>query len=418
MRVSRRWIQLCLSLLAMIMIANLQYAWTLFVPSIQRGTTWSLSNIQWAFSLFIFFQTWAQPAQGWLIDRLGPSGFIAAAGVLCGAGWAGMGLTRSLPVFYLLYVAAGLGAALVYSGCIASAIKWFREGRGLAAGIMAAGFGGGTALFIPIVEWLIQTHGYRAAFVWSGIVQGLVISAVAPWIRHPAAPAARPGTEHVAPGAGGGRAQFTTADMLATGRFYALYVAFVLVSTGGLLVTAQARPMSQHWGYGADVITLAVALGAIANGASRMFWGWVSDRAGRETTMAVAFGLHAAALLGLSVFGSRSETWFIALLVLIFFTWGEIFSLFPSTVGDYFGVRHATSNYSVLYTAKGVSAIIVAGGPAALLFEHYGSWSPVLYMSAAMALVAALVSYTLRVNASRTRATTQAGAGSAQPGTD
>jgi len=396
MTIHNRWFQLCASLLAMIMIANLQYAWTLFVPSIQQGTPWSLSDIQWAFSLFIFFQTWAQPVQGWLLDRMGPRVFIGAAGVLCGAGWAGMGMTSTLSVFYLLYIVAGIGAALVYSGCISSAVKWFKERRGLAAGIMAAGFGGGTALFIPVIEYLIEVHGYRAAFLWSGLVQGAVIVAVAPFLRYPeagrapaavaAAAAAKPASD---------QRQFTTPEMLQAPRFYVLYLMFVLVSTGGLLVTAQARPISVHWGHAAEVITLGVSLGAIANGVSRIFWGWISDRAGREATMAVAFVLQSGALLSLLAFGQTSGAWFVFALIMIFFTWGEIFSLFPSTATDYFGTTHATSNYAVLYTAKGVSALILAGGPAALVFERFGSWSPVLYLSAAMTLVAAAIAFGL-----------------------
>jgi OFA family oxalate/formate antiporter-like MFS transporter len=380
---------------AMIMIANLQYAWTLFVPSIQKGTGWSLSDIQWAFSLFIFFQTWTQPVQGWLIDRMGPRVFIGAAGVLCGAGWAGMGMTSSLPAFYLLYILAGIGAALVYSGCIASAVKWFTKHRGLAAGIMAAGFGGGTALFIPFIERLIQGQGYRAAFIWSGLVQGVVITAVAPLLRHPKADAATSSARPAAGPAVVGQHQFTTLEMLKSGRFYVLYLAFVLVSTGGLLVTAQARPISLDWGHPADVLTLAVSLGAAANGLSRIFWGWASDRIGRELAMAVAFLLQALSFLALLSLGRASGAWFVIVLVFIFFTWGEIFSLFPSLAGDYFGTRHATSNYSVLYTAKGVSAIILAGGPAALIFERYGSWSPVLYTSAVTAVIAALIAYSL-----------------------
>jgi OFA family oxalate/formate antiporter-like MFS transporter len=395
MTIHNRWFQLCASLVAMIMIANLQYAWTLFVPSIQKGTGWSLSDIQWAFSLFIFFQTWAQPVQGWLIDRMGPRVFIAAAGVLCGTGWAGMGMTGSLPIFYLLYIAAGIGAALVYSGCIASAIKWFQAHRGLAAGIMAAGFGGGTALFVPLIEYLIQVHGYRAAFIWSGIVQGVVIFAIAPLLRHPEVDRTPGAAKPVASSSRVGNHQFTTLEMLKTSRFYVLYLAFVLVSTGGLLVTAQSRPISVHWGHPADVLTLAVSLGAIANGVSRIFWGWVSDRVGRELTMTYAFALLALSLLTLLIVGPTSGTWFVTALVLIFFTWGEIFSLFPSASGDYFRTKHATSNYSVLYSAKGVSAIILAGGPAALIFERFGSWSPVLYTSAAMALAAAIIAYGL-----------------------
>lgn len=399
MTIHNRWFQLCASLLAMIMIANLQYAWTLFVPSIQQGTAWSLSDVQWAFSLFIFFQTWAQPVQGWLLDRMGPRVFIGAAGVLCGAGWAGMGMTSTLSVFYLLYIVAGLGAALVYSGCIASAVKWFKERRGLAAGIMAAGFGGGTALFIPVIEYLIEVHGYRAAFFWSGLVQGAVIVAVAPFLRYPeaSAPAAAPEARAAAAKPRSDPRQFTTPEMLLTPRFYVLYLMFVLVSTGGLLVTAQARPISVHWGHTAEVITLAMSLGAIANGASRIFWGWVSDRAGREVTMAVAFVLQSGALLSLLALGQASGGWFVFALVMIFFTWGEIFSLFPSASADYFGTKHATSNYAVLYTAKGVSALILAGGPAALVFERFGSWSPILYLSAAMTLFAAAVAFGLHV---------------------
>src|SRR5512138_2162260 len=160
MRINNRWFQLCASLIAMIMIANLQYAWTLFVTPLQAGTGWTLTEIQAAFTLFIFFQTWVQPIDGFLIDRLGPRGFITVAGLLCGLGWAGMGYATSLPMLYVLYCAAGTGAAFVYSGSIGSALKWFKEKRGLASGIMAAGFGGGTALFIPFIQSMLRDSGY------------------------------------------------------------------------------------------------------------------------------------------------------------------------------------------------------------------------------------------------------------------
>ena len=187
MSINNRWFQLCASLIAMIMIANLQYAWTLFVTPLQEGTGWSLRDIQAAFTLFIFFQTWVQPIDGFLIDRLGPRGFITVAGVLCGVGWAGMGYATSVPMLTLLYCAAGTGAAFVYSGSIGSALKWFKEKRGLAAGIMAAGFGGGTALFIPFIQWMIATNGYPRTFLVTGVFQGLVIAIVAQFLRHPQA---------------------------------------------------------------------------------------------------------------------------------------------------------------------------------------------------------------------------------------
>src|SRR5207342_1043908 len=175
MKLNNRWFQLIASLIAMIMIANLQYAWTLFVDPLQKSTGWKLSDIQFAFTLFVLFQTWVQPLDGWLIDRLGPRGFMSAAGLLCGLGWAGLGYATSLPMLYALYCAAGMGAAFVYSASIGSALKWFKERRGLAAGIIAAGFGGGTALFIPVISTIIQSRGYQSAFIATGIFQGLVI---------------------------------------------------------------------------------------------------------------------------------------------------------------------------------------------------------------------------------------------------
>ena len=391
MSINNRWFQLCASLIAMIMIANLQYAWTLFVGPLQAGTGWRLSDIQFAFTLFILFQTWVQPLDGWLIDRLGPRGFITAAGLLCGLGWAGLGYATSLPMLYAMYCLAGTGAAFVYSGSIGSALKWFKEKRGLASGIMAAGFGGGTALFIPFIKSMIDNSGYQSTFVATGIFQGVVIAVAAQFLRHPpAVPAAA--KSDAKGGAAVEKKQFTTLEVLRTPQFYVMYIAFVLMATGGLLVTANAGPMAKSWGFS---ITLAATLSPLANGASRVFWGWASDRLGRENTMIFTFMLQALCLVAVATLGQLSGAWFAATLVAVYFTWGQIFSLFPATSGDYFGTKHATSNYAVLYTAKGVASII-GGYAAALLFEQTGSWAMGFYGSAVMALVAAVLAYGLR----------------------
>ena len=400
MNVNNRWFQLVASLIAMIMIANLQYAWTLFVQPLQAGTGWKLSDIQFAFTLFILFQTWVQPLDGWLIDRLGPRGFISAAGVLCGLGWAGMGYATTLPQLYVLYCVAGTGAAFVYSGSIGSALKWFKDQRGLASGIMAAGFGGGTALFIPIISSIIASNGYQQAFITTGALQGLVILIVAQFLRHPPQ---EPATRRAASGGQQlGKRQFTTMEVLRTPQFYWMYIAFVLMATGGLLVTANAGPMARSWGFPAAALTLAATLSPLANGAARVFWGWASDRLGREQTMILTFVLQAIALFLVVALGSRSSAWFSATLVLVYFTWGQIYSLFPATSGDYFGARHATSNYAVLYTAKGVASIL-GGWAAAMLYESSGSWTMGFYGSAVMALIAAGIAFGLY--ASKQRAT-------------
>jgi MFS transporter, OFA family, oxalate/formate antiporter len=392
--INSRWFQLVASLIAMIMIANLQYAWTLFVQPLQTSTGWRLSDIQFAFTLFILFQTWVQPLDGWLIDRLGPRWFISVAGLLCGLGWAGMGYATSLPMLYVLYCAAGAGAAFVYSGSIGSALKWFKDRRGLASGIMAAGFGGGTALFIPFISSMIASSGYQSAFIATGLLQGLVIVAVAQFLRHPPPEPATAGKTGAAPSEIG-RRHFTTMEMLRTPQFYVMYTMFVLMATGGLLVTANAGPMARSWGLTASALTLAATLSPLANGASRIFWGWASDRLGRETTMIVAFVLQAVCLFLVVALGQRSGGWFAFTLVLVYFTWGEIYSLFPSMSADYFGTRAATSNYSVLYTAKGVASII-GGWVGAILYEQSGSWTVGFYGSALMALVAAGLAVGLR----------------------
>lgn len=402
MNVNNRWFQLVASLVSMIMIANLQYAWTLFVQPMQAGTGWGLSDIQTAFTLFILCQTWVQPLDGWLIDRLGPRWFITAAGLLCGLGWAGMAYATSLPMLYTLYCLAGVGAAFVYSGSIGSALKWFKDRRGLASGIMAAGFGGGTALFIPFISSTIASQGYQTAFIATGLAQGLVIALVAQFLRHPPAEPAAAKTAATSASGNVGRHQFTTLEMLRTPQFYTMYVMFVLMATGGLLVTANAGPMARSWGLSAAALTLAATLSPIANGGARVFWGWASDRLGRENTMILTFVLQAVCLFLVIAVGQYSAAWFAVTLVLVYFTWGQIYSLFPATAGDYFGAKHATSNYAVLYTAKGVASII-GGWFGALLFERSGSWTIGFYGSAVMALVAAGMAVGLRASRTSSR---------------
>jgi OFA family oxalate/formate antiporter-like MFS transporter len=399
--VNNRWFQMVALVIAMVMIANLQYGWTLLVKSLQDDHGWSLADVQWAFTLFILFQTWVQPLDGWLIDRMGPRIFFSVAGILSGLGWTALAFVQSLTQLYAAYALAGAGAALVYSGSIGSALKWFKARRGLAAGVIAAGYGAGTALFIPIIAYLVETRGYRSAFIWTGIVPGLIVLVIAQVVRHPPAedldktivrgkrsdlqqPTVRRTEEH-----------FATMEMLHTPQFYLLYAMFVLMATGGLLVTAQAGPVAASWGLPLAALTTATALSPLANGGSRIFWGWVSDHFGRENTMAVSFGLNAVALVCVMRFGRISGTLFSAALVMTYFTWGQTFSIFPSTLADWFGTRHSTSNYTFLYTAKGVASIL-GGGVAALLFQHFGNWSSAFYGSAAFALTAAVLALVLR----------------------
>lgn len=393
-----RWIQLVASVAAMIMIANLQYAWTLFVNPMRAGMHWNLSQVQWAFTLFIAFETWVMPFTGWLIDLIGPRAFISLGGLLCGVGWTGLGRATTLTEVYLLYSMAGFGAALVYCGCMGTALKWFPDKRGLAAGTIAAGFGSGAALFVPFIAKLVNTGDYRSAFIITGIGQGLVIILAAQFLRSPA-----PGTVLPAPRAATRRSSatldfahsFNSGQMLRTPHFYMMFAMALMMGIGGLMATAQVAPMAKTFKMSAATLTLALTINPLANGGARLFWGWVSDSAGRENTMIVAFLLQAVALLGVVIAGGSSPVMFVVTLALVYFTWGEVYSLFPSASADYFGPRFASSNYAFIYAAKG-AASIVGGGLAAALFEKTGSWDYGFYACAGLALIAACLGYVLR----------------------
>jgi MFS transporter, OFA family, oxalate/formate antiporter len=389
-----RWIRLGAAVTAMIMIANLQYGWTLFTGPLTKATGWKLSEVQWGWTLFIALETWAMSLCGWMIDKRGPRVLMTIAGVLCGVGWAGLGQAPTLTALYASYALAGLGAAMVYCGCIGVALKWFPDKRGLAAGIIAAGFGAGSSLFIPVMSYVIRVQDYRAAFLYTGIFQGLLIIVAAQFLG--GSGIALPVTASTAkPKARSHGYDFTSPEMLRTPQFYVLYLAMLMMGIGGLMVTANASAVGKSLGIGSAFITTALSLNAVANGAGRFFWGWVSDHLGRERTMVIAFLLQSLFLASVLTVGKKSGPLFIISLALVFFTWGEVYSIFPSVTADFFGAKNASSNYSFMYSTKGVASI-VGGGIAALLFERTGSWNAVFYGSAVLALVSAFIAFSLR----------------------
>jgi MFS transporter, OFA family, oxalate/formate antiporter len=386
-----RWFRLAAAVIAMMMIANLQYGWTLFVDPLRAATHWKLSDVQWGFTLFIAFETWMMPCSGWLIDRIGPRMFLSVAGLLCGAGWAALGHATTLGELYTYYSLAGFGAALVYCGCTGIGLKWFPDRRGLAAGLIAAGFGSGAALFVPIIARILHQQDYRAAFLDTGIAQGLIIVLAAQFLQNPLRTAALPAPRvtvrrHTE--------DFNSLEMLKTPHFWTLFAMALMMGIGGLMVTAQVGPMAKTLKF-TSVLTLAATLNPLANGGGRLFWGWISDRFGRERTMTVAFLLHAGILLSVATLGHASAALFVVTIALVFFTWGEVYSLMPSACADIFGSKNASSNYSFLYSAKGVASIM-GGGLAATLFEKTGSWDYGFYACAVLALISSGLAVMLR----------------------
>jgi MFS transporter, OFA family, oxalate/formate antiporter len=390
---SKRWIQFGSAVVSMIMIANLQYAWTLFVKPLQQAHKgWILSDIQWAGTLFLIFETWITPLEGWLIDRLGPRIFLSLGGILVGIGWSSMGAASTLGQLYLMYAIAGIGAAFIYSGSVATALKWFPDKRGTVSGFITAGFGAGAALFIPMITWMIKATDYHKTFLYTGIAQGLIILIAAQLLHNPGpdfhvSPAAK---KPVSPRVRRNTQQFNSLQMLMTPHFYLLFITFVMINVGGSMLTIQGAPVADSFKISTAALTAALTASRLSNGAGRIFWGWLSDRIGREMAMFIPYVLQAFSLLAVLTIGRISGFWFTVSIMVVYFIWGSMFSLFPAIVGDYYGANNATSNYGFLYMAKGVASIL-AGGTAALFFQKFGNWNAVFYGSAGLAFAAALL---------------------------
>jgi OFA family oxalate/formate antiporter-like MFS transporter len=390
-----RWSQLWLGLVCMILIANLQYGWTLFVNPMHQANGWSIAGIQVAFSIFIATETWLTPIEGWIVDALGarrgPPIMVAFGAVLVGFAWVIDAHANSLGTLYFGAALSGVGAGSIYATCVGNAVKWFPDRRGLAVGITAGGFGAGAALTVIPIRLLIDSAGYASAFFWFGVGQGVILLLIAPIMRSPI-PGEMPRT--APPKVAQSAISYTPAQVLRAPVFWLLYVMFVLISASGLMATAQIAPIAKDFGlssqtilFGASALSVALVVDNVMNGGARPFFGWVSDHIGREATMAIAFALGGCAYLLLAYFGHSPWT-FVLCAGLIFFTWGEIFSLFPSTCTDLFGSKFATTNAMLLYTAKGTSAWLVP--LANVLTTATGSWKAVFLVAAATNFVVVL----------------------------
>jgi OFA family oxalate/formate antiporter-like MFS transporter len=391
-----RWVRLSAAVVAMIMIGNLQYAWTLFAQPMVKAHAqqhWQLSDVQWGFGLFIAAGTWAMPFVASYIDRFGPRIFMAISGILCALGWGSLGHVGSLSAFYVLYCLAGIGVACVYSCGVSIAAKWFPDRRGAASGLITAGYGMGAAAFNPLFNRLIGTIGYADTFFWSGISHGAVILLAGLILINPpagykvAAAAAKPKVRRH-------DLDFACTEMLRTPQFYFLFLSMLAMGIGGLMVTANLKPIATNFKIGEAALTIALVLTPLANGFSRILWGWVSDHLGRERTMFGAFLLQAIFLLASSTLGRMGDAMWVVLMALVFLTWGELYVLFPATLADLFGSKNSALNYSFLYSSKGFASLI-GSGIAASLFEATGTWNYAFYGSAGLALFSALAALAL-----------------------
>jgi OFA family oxalate/formate antiporter-like MFS transporter len=395
-RYPNRWIQLIIGIICMGLVANLQYAWTLFVNPMEAKNHWGLPAIQLAFSIFIVVETWLVPIEGWAVDKFGPRPVVAFGAVMAALGWVLNSYATNLPMLYAGAVIAGIGAGCVYGTCVGNALKWFPDKRGLAAGLTAAGFGAGAAVTVIPIGKMIQSSGYEHAFLFFGIAQGLIIFIlslllVRPVVRPGIVPVARIATT---------KANYTAGEMIRTPVFWLMYVLFVAVAAGGLMATAQIGPIAKDYGianlpvsllgFTLPLLTMTLSIDNLCNGFTRPLCGFISDRIGRENVMLIVFVGEGLAMLGLMKFGHNPMA-FMAFAALTFLFWGEIFSIFPAICADTFGARNAAANAGTLYTAKGTAAILV---PLASLLVEHGNWDKVFIVGAVITIGAGILART------------------------
>ena len=390
-----RWGQLVFGIICMVMIANLQYGWTLFVGPIDQQYHWGRAAIQVAFTIFVLTETWLVPIEGYLIDKFGPRLMLSASGALVALAWVINSVADSLLLLYVGAAIGGIGAGVVYGGAVGNALKWFPDRRGLAAGLTAAGFGAGSALTVIPIANMIKSSGYQSAFLWFGLGQGIVVMLVALVLRAP-----EPGevVAPVAPAVQQTRRDYSPTEALKTPVFWVMYAMFVMVGAGGLMAVAQLGPIAADFkvdaipvsilGLTLPALTFALTIDRVLNGLCRPFFGWVSDQIGRENTMFIAFLIEGVGIYALLLFAG-SPMLFVILSGLVFFAWGEIYSLFPATCTDVYGRKFATTNYGMLYTAKGTAALLVP--LANTLTNATGSWHAVFYVAAILNIVAAVM---------------------------
>jgi MFS transporter, OFA family, oxalate/formate antiporter len=390
-----RWGQLIFGIICMVMIANLQYGWTLFVNPIDQKYHWGRAAIQVAFTIFVLTETWLVPFEGYLIDRFGPKIMVCASGFLVAIAWMMNAYADSLALLYLAAAIGGIGAGVIYGASVGNALKWFPDRRGLAAGLTAAGFGAGSALTVVPIANMIGSSGFEAAFWWFGIGQGLVVIIFSLFLR---APEAGEVAIPAAPAVQQTRRDYGPIEVLKTVPFWVMYVMFVMVGTGGLMATAQLAPIAKDFkvdvipvtilGLTLPALQFALSIDRVLNGVTRPFFGWVSDHIGRENTMFIAFMLEGIGIYALLHFASDPFL-FVILSGLVFFAWGEIYSLFPATCTDIYGRKFATANYGLLYTAKGTAALLVPLGN--VLTSWTGSWTAVFVIAAILNIIAAVM---------------------------
>lgn len=388
-----RWAQLAIGVICMVSIASPQYVWALLTKPFMLKLDASLAQVQVVFSIVVGLQCFLSPVGGYLIERFGIKKLVSLGAVLVGASWVIGAYSTSLLSLYLTYgLFAGVGTGIVYIGIVGLMVKWFPDRRGLAAGIAASGYGMGASLTTFPVANSLASVGLETTLATFGIIFAIVGIACA-WVLKTPPPDYQASVHSDLPVSH--IPDIGPSQLLRQPIFWIMFLMMTMMSTSGLMVVSQMGAFAKDFGitdatvFGMAALPLAMTIDRVMNGLTRPFFGWISDKIGRENTMLIAFALEGVAMT-VWFLTSSNPVLFVLLSGVVFFGWGEIFSLFPSTLTDTFGSKFASTNYGFLYAGAGIGAIL--GGPlAALMFQSSGSWTPVFVTAIAANFLTALL---------------------------
>jgi len=385
-----RWVILAAATLGMMCIGLYQYSWTLFVKPIGNELKTNLVAVQLTFTIFTTIMTFTQPLAGMVADKRGPFYLNLLGGAISGAGLVASSYANSVETLYLTYGIGSIGVGILYATAVGAANKWFPDRRGLATGFASFGYGFGAAVVNPLLSSLIGSQGFRPAFLYLGLAM-LISLVVLGFIQRYPPPNWLPATlsEKGKAKASLEARQFRPREMVGTSQWWLIYMAFILTSQTGLMITSQLTSLGDAFRLSTNMVLLATIAFPLTNGIGRIVGGRISDHFGREVTMTIFFAAQGVLSLTLLFFGQTGSI-FVAIVTLIGFFWGPIFTFFPSVIGDYYGRRYSTVNYGLTYTAKAWGGW-VGGYIAALVSSLYGFSFPIILSSVFSFAAAAMV---------------------------
>jgi len=387
-----RWLLLTAAVTSMMLVGLYQYSWPLIVQPMSDESGWPIPVVQGAFVAFTWVMTLTQPVAGMFADSKGPRIINLSGALMAGIGWAALSRANTPETFFLAYGLGGVGVGIFYATSMGTANKWFPDRRGLATGLASFGFGFGAAVFNPMIYNAINAFGIRTTLLQLGLttLATLVVTGLLTVYPHSSwTPQTPDPKKTVTAKTEGTTHQYGIREMISTGQWWQIYLAFILTANLGLMITSQLKPLGSSLNLEQDVIIIASSAWPFANGLGRILGGWVSDRLRRERTMFLYFSIQGTLILSLQIAGLH-PTSFITIVVLLGLVWGPVFAFFPSIIADYYGRENSTANYGLTYTAKGWGALL-GGFALALLAASYGGYSMPIIISAVFSFSAAVL---------------------------